>query len=120
MSDSMPENHEFKSLATQIKEAELAVNEHRRLVFIHGERLIQNAQRQMTTPSNLLLAGGIGFLMSEFTKKRPSEFSESIEASHNADAADIKKHFMTALNVMNFLQTLYSTFQESTKNSEYK
>jgi len=59
--------NEFKSLAAQIIEAELQVLDRQRIVITCTDALIQKTQQQMTVPSSLLLAGGIGFVLGELT-----------------------------------------------------
>lgn len=110
-----------KSLTAQIRDAELQVLEHQRIVSICTDALIQKARQQMIAPANLLLAGGIGFILSELTKNKPCDSSYSASTPHETlvdMTADLSRHFTTALNFLNSINSLYAMFRESMRKTE--
>ena len=68
------------ALAVQISEAERRLRNRRRLVQIRGAALRQMLHQRMTSPTMLLLAGGLGFLMGELTR-RPTPQSRGTDRS---------------------------------------
>ena len=109
-----------KSLTVQIRDTELQVLEHQRLVTICADTLIQKARQQMIAPANLLLAGGIGFIASELTKNKPCD-SDSTSTSPEplaAMTADLSRHFTTALSFLNTINSLYTTFRASMRKTQ--
>jgi len=118
--DSTLNESASKSLTVQIREAELQVLEHQRIVSICADTLIQKARQQMIAPANLLLAGGIGFILSELTKNKPRD-SYSTSTSHKSLAdmtSDLSRDFTTALNYLNSINSLYTTFRTSMRKTE--
>lgn len=67
-------------LAIQIGEAERRLQNRRRLVQIRGAALRQMLHQRMTSPTMLLLAGGLGFVMGELTR-RPTPQSRGTDRS---------------------------------------
>ncbi|SFF22686.1 hypothetical protein [Nitrosomonas sp. Nm166] len=119
MLDHPLNENKFKSLTAQIKDAEMQLQEHQRMVSACKDALIQKTQQKITTPSSLLLAGGIGFILSELTKNKPLKFHPGItEESHTAETSDISKHLMSTLNLLNSINALYTTFRASMKETK--
>jgi hypothetical protein len=106
------------SLITQIRNVEQRVLEHHRLVGISSATLLKEIQQQLTSPSSLLLAGGIGFLLSELTKSRSSKsHSTDEDKSHAAETTPIDRLFQTALSLIGPANALYTAFAAN-KNPE--
>ena len=119
MSDHPLDEGKFKSLTAQIKDAELQLQHHQQMVSVCTDVLIQKAQQKITTPSSLLLAASIGFILSELTKGKFSKFHPHItEESQTAEPTDISKHLMTAMNLLNSINALYTTFRASMKETK--
>lgn len=118
MLDTILNGSEFKSLAAQIKDAELQVLERQRMVIIRADTLIQKTQQQMTAPASLLLASGIGFVLGELTKSKSFDLHGTIEEPRVAETTDITKTLMSALNQLAMINALYTTFRASMKQSE--
>lgn len=119
MLDHPLKESKFKSLTAQIKDAETQLQEHQRMVSAYKDALIQKTQQRITTPSGLLLAGGIGFILSELTKNKPLKFHSSItEEPHTAETGDISKHLTSALSLLNSINALYTTFRASMKETK--
>ncbi|MGG7056593.1 hypothetical protein [Nitrosomonas sp. ANs5] len=106
------------SLITQIRNVEQRVLEHHRVVGISSATLLKEIQQQLTSPSSLLLAGGIGFLLSELTKSRSSKsHSTDEDKSHAAKTTPIDRLYQTALSLIGPANALYTAFAAN-KNPE--
>lgn len=94
------------SLAVQISETERRLRNQRRLVRVRGAALGRTLHRRMTAPATLLLAGGLGFLMGELTRRQTLQ-------SPGADRSPDSGHpfFETVLNfikLVNWGHTLFT------------
>ena len=69
MATYLPFQSNPKSLSTQIREAERQVSNRQMGVSASGASLARQIHQQMTTPASLMLAGGIGFIVGELTKR---------------------------------------------------
>ncbi|PXW83881.1 hypothetical protein C8R34_12519 [Nitrosomonas sp. Nm84] len=118
MTDTILNGNETKSLATQIKDAELQALQRQRMVIIRADTLIQKTQQQMTAPASLLLAGGIGFVLGELTKRKSFKPNDASEKPQAAETTDITKTLMSALNQLATINALYTTFRDSMKQTE--
>ena len=118
LNSTLNDGSELKSLTAQIRDAELQVLERQRMVIICADTLVQKAQQQITAPASLLLAGGIGFILSELTKSKPSESHSATEESRTIETADVTRHLMTTLNFLSSLNALYTTFRTSMRKTE--
>ncbi|MBK9662333.1 MAG: hypothetical protein IPO71_04260 [Nitrosomonas sp.] len=98
MLDTILHGSELKSLAAEIKDAELQVLECQRMVIVRADTLMQKTQQQMTAPASLLLAGGIGFVIGELTKSKSFKPHGTIEEPRVAETTDITTTLMRALN----------------------
>ena len=120
MDDSALNESASKSLTDEIRDTELQVLEHQRMVIVRADALIQRTRQQMIAPANLLLAGGIGFIVSELTKNKPCD-SDSTSTPHEplaAMTADLSRHFTTALSFLNTINSLYTTFRASLRKTQ--
>lgn len=93
-----------KSLTTQIEDAEQLVLDRQRKVGIRTAMLTRKSYRQITDPVTLLLAGGIGFIIGELTKRRPQKLRGGAGKPYTAETTPLK----TALNLITSAQTLYT------------
>ncbi len=91
---SLSKRSKSKSLTDQIKDAERQVLKHRQGVRVNTIQLIGAIHHQMTAPATLLMAGGVGFILSEVTKCQNG-------------TAQISP-LTTALNLMISAHTLYT------------
>lgn len=102
------------SLMAQIRNVEQRVLEHHRVVGTSSATLIKEIQQQLTTPSSLLLAGGIGFLLSELTKSRSSKSHGADDnKSRAAGNTPIDRLFQAALSLIGPANALYTAFTAS-------
>jgi hypothetical protein len=74
----MPDtNHQpkesFGALTVRIKEIEQQVLDRRQCVHARANTLVRHLKHEMTLPTTLLLAGGVGFIVGELTKQRSSK-----------------------------------------------
>lgn len=108
----------FKSLSAQIRETEAQVLECQRSVLIRAGVLVQKTQRQMIAPSNLLLAGGVGFIIGELMKLKSSQHQSHAEDSTTLSSAHITRMMMDAWNMFNTISSLYTTMRASLQPGE--
>lgn len=90
------------TLAEQIKAVEHRIMSRQQGVHVRTDILVKDLHRQMTLPSTLLLAGGIGFIVGELTK-RPPKKERRFAARTDADVTPLKK----AVNFMSLLRSFY-------------
>ncbi len=111
------------SLSAQIKDAEQQVLNRKRKIGIDTTALVQKMQQQMLAPSTFLLAGGVGFLIGEITKRKPSKIRDTTDKPHAVETSPLK----TALSLVTSIQTLYTalplawiinTFQQPSTSSQ--
>lgn len=107
---------ESSSLMTQIRYTEYQLQQHRKLVDLYSARLFGNVQQQLTAPSSLLMAGGIGFILSELTRNRSSR----VQHTDKSKASSSKTTFLpwilsTALNLISPLNILYAVLSTGDK-----
>jgi hypothetical protein len=92
------------SLSVQINAAEQQVLNRKRKIGIGTKALVKKMQQQMIAPSTFLLAGGIGFLIGEITKREPSKIRDTTDKPHAVETSPLK----TALSLVTSIQTLYT------------
>lgn len=95
-------SHKARTLSAQIRAAEQRVSNRQRQIGIHAAAITEKVERQLSTPPNLLLAGGIGFILGEITQKAP------IATSKNGTAATAATPLKTAMNLFASLQSVYA------------
>jgi hypothetical protein len=85
MAANMRQRHKATSLIVQVMQAERQVTHRRRLLGVRASMLGQCIRRQLTSPAVLVLAGGLGFVAADCTKRQTSTPSntERPRASHN-------------------------------------
>lgn len=93
-----------KSLTAQINAAERQVLNRRQEVGIRTAALVRKIRHQMTAPATLLLAGGIGFMIGELTKRPTAKFRGTVDKPHTAETTPLR----IALNLMTSARTLYT------------
>ena len=92
-----------KSLSAQIKDAECQVLKRQQEVGVRTSTLIQKIHQQMTAPATLLLAGGIGFIIGELTKRQTPNSRGSADKPRTTKTSPLT----TALNLITSARTLY-------------
>ena len=92
-----------KSLATQIREAERQVSNRQRNVSASGATLARQIHQQMTTPTSLMLAGGIGFILGELTKRQTGKAQGTADKTRSTAPP-----LTTAINFITSAYTLYT------------
>lgn len=114
-----PAENNFKSLSAQIREAEMQVLERQRTVIDCAGMLMQKTQQRMIAPSNLLLAGGIGFIIGELMKLRSSHSPSHAHAKDSAGTAGtpITGIVLDALNMVNTISSLYTAVRASSSKT---
>ena len=93
-----------RSLTAQIRGAEQQILNRQRRVDGRAAKLAGNIQQQITAPATLLLAGGIGFIIGELTKRQPSRPHDTADKLHSAQVSPLR----IALNLMISIHTLYT------------
>ncbi len=93
-----------KTLAVQIRDTERQLLSRQQEIDIRTATLIRKIHRQLATPTTLLLAGGIGFIIGELTKRHPTTFRSSALRPHTAGTSPLR----IALNLITSARTLYT------------
>jgi len=86
-----------QALAAQIQQVERQLLNHQQAIAVQTAALIDETQQQLSTPANLLLAGGIGFILGEITKNQT-----------NCRGTMSRSPLKTALNLVTSAQHLYA------------
>ena len=94
-----------RPLSAQIREAERQILKHQRGVSIRTTKLVWKIHQQMTAPTTLVLAGGIGFILGEITKRQTSKIG--VDADKPSAAAQTSP-LSTALKLLASAHTLYT------------
>jgi hypothetical protein len=92
------------SLTAQIRDAEREILNHQQRVDALTATLIPKIHQQMTAPGTLLLAGGIGFILGEFTKRQTPKYGGADDKPRTAETTP----WRTAMNLITTAKTLYS------------
>ena len=93
-----------KSLTAQIRDAERQVLSSQQRVGVRTATLIRNIHQQMTAPATLLLAGGLGFILGELTKRKNLNSCGIADKSRTSETTLLR----TALNLLTSVHTLYT------------
>jgi hypothetical protein len=93
-----------RSLTVQIRDAERQVLKRQEVVGVRTTTLIRKMHQQMTAPSTLLLAGGIGFIIGELTKRQTTNNRGTANKQRTTETSPLR----TALNLMASVHTLYT------------
>lgn len=105
MADYFANRYEPKSLTAQIRIAERQVLSRQRQVGVRTDTLISKTRRQMTAPTTILLAGGVGFIIGELTGKRLIPNSRGTDDKPGVTETSPLR---VALNLMASVHTLYT------------
>jgi hypothetical protein len=101
----LDKNHS-KLLADEIKDAEWQVIKRQQLIDYRTHALARKIYQQLTEPGSMLLAGGIGFIIGELTKRQPSKARGTAvkDRRRGTEASPLK----AAVNLFTSMQTLYT------------
>ena len=100
------------SLAAQIRDTEQKILIRHRGVGVSATTLIKKIHQEMTAPSTLLLAGGIGFIIGELTKRQTTNSPDATNKQSTVQISPIK----TALNLITLMHSLYIALPVSWKS----
>ena len=100
----IPNRSKPKSLTARIRDAERRVSNRQRGVGVRTATLVRKIHQQMTAPASLLLAGGIGFIIGELTKRQTAQFRGTADKPRAAETTPLR----TALNLLTSAHTLYT------------
>ena len=92
------------TLTVQIRDAEQEVLKRQQRICVRTATLVRKIHQQMTAPATLLLAGGIGFIIGEITKRQIPNSSGSADKPRAAETTPLR----TVLNLMTSIHTLYT------------
>jgi hypothetical protein len=93
-----------KSLTAKIKDTEQQLLKRQAVAGDRAATLIRKIHQQMTAPSTLLLAGGIGFIIGELTKRQTTNNTDTVNKQRTTEISPLR----TALNLLTSLHTLYT------------
>ena len=100
------------SLTAQIRDAEQKILIRHRRVGVRATTLIKKVHQEMTAPSTLLLAGGIGFIVGELTKSQTTSSPDATNKQSTVQISPLK----TALNLITLTHSLYIALPVSWKS----
>ena len=92
-----------RSLTAQIRATEQQICQRQQVIPILGDSLVRKIRQQLTAPTSLLLASGIGFLFGELTQRSPPQASATTDKPTAAETSALS----TALNFIGTARTLY-------------
>ena len=101
-----------KSLTAQIRDAEQKILIRHRGVGVRATSLINKIHQELTAPSTLLLAGGIGFIIGELTKRQKTNSPDATNKQSTVQISPLK----TALNLITLMHSLYIALPLSWKS----
>ena len=93
-----------KSLRDQIRAAERELLNRQQRVGVRTATLVRNIYQQVTAPATLLLAGGIGFILGELTRRQTTQSRGAADKLRTTETTPLR----TALNLMTSIHTLYT------------
>jgi hypothetical protein len=93
------------TLAAQIEETERQLEERRHDVQVHADTFIRDLQREMSSPTTLLLASEFGFIVGELTKRtsKKERRNDGGGIVHADEVSPLKE----ALDIGSFLAAVY-------------
>ncbi len=91
-----------RSLTAQIREAEQQIVIRQQGVGVRTATLVKKIHQEITAPSTLLLAGGIGFIIGELTKRQTTYNRDSANKQRTTGTLPLR----TALNLLSSIHTL--------------
>ncbi|WP_340123018.1 hypothetical protein [Methylobacter svalbardensis] len=93
-----------KTLAVQIRDTERQLLSRQQGIDIRTATLIRKIHRQLAAPATLLLAGGIGFIIGELTKRHPPKSRSSVVKPQTVGTSPLR----VVLNLIASARTLYT------------
>ncbi len=93
-----------RSLTAQIREAEQQILIRQQGVGVRTATLIKKIHQEITAPSTLLLAGGIGFILGELTERQTTNNRDTTNKQHTTETSPLS----TVLNLLSLAHTLYA------------
>jgi hypothetical protein len=93
------------SLSTQINDAEQQVQNGKHKISVATATIVKKAKQQMTSPTSLLVASVVGFMLGEITKHP----SPKILGTDNKPGIVETSPLRIALNLVTSIQTLYTS-----------
>lgn len=100
--------NQSRFLTDQIKDAERQVLKRQQVLDLRTTKLVQKIYQQLTDPASLLLAGGIGFIIGEITKRQPAKVRSTVDKAQSTEKSTETSPLRTALNLLTSAQTLYT------------
>lgn len=94
MAKTAPAKPDHRSLATRIADTEQRILERRRTASARQVYLEQRIRRQLTSPTVLLLAGGIGFVVGELLRGEPPPTDDPAAAPAASPLARARDHLV--------------------------
>jgi len=108
MPQLLDKNHS-KLLADEIKDAEWQVIKRQQLIDYRTHTLARKIYQQLTEPGSMLLAGGIGFIIGELTKRQPSKArGTAVKDRRRGTESTETSPLKAAVNLFTSMQTLYT------------
>lgn len=101
---TLPNLTNRNSLAAQIKDAEYQILNRQRQIETRADTLVQNARRDMTAPSTMVLAGCIGFILGELTRCQTNTSPDTGEDRQPKQTTPLS----SVLGIMSSVHTLYT------------
>ena len=101
---NLVDQNNSKLLTDQIKEAEWQVLKRQQEIDFRTTTLVRKIYQQLADPASLLLAGGIGFIISEITKRQPPKSRGTIDKAQGTETSPLR----VALNLLTSARTLYT------------
>jgi hypothetical protein len=92
-----------RSLTAQIRAMEQMILQRQQVIPMLGDSLVRKIRQQLTAPTSLLFASGIGFFFGELTQRRPQQASGTSDKPTTAGSSPLT----TALNFIGTARTLY-------------
>jgi hypothetical protein len=92
-----------RSLTAQIRAAEQQIVIRQQGVGVRTATLIKKIHQEITAPSTLLLAGGIGFIIGELTRHQTTNIRDTANQQNTTGTSPLR----TALNLITSVHTLY-------------
>ena len=93
-----------RSLTAQIRAAEQQIVIRQQGVGVRTATLIKKIHQEITAPSTLLLAGGIGFIIGELTRRQTTNIRDTANKQNTTETSPLR----TALNLLTSVHTLYT------------
>ncbi|MGZ8187794.1 MAG: hypothetical protein ACXWTP_10560 [Methylosarcina sp.] len=99
----------FNDLPDEIRETELKLIDRQHRVHMHADTLVRDLRQELSSPTNLILASQLGFIIGELTKSPPKKDGQT-EGKKAADG--VSKAAFTSLEKVLGLPNLASTWPQ--------